>query len=100
MPRNLAAPAVYPPEPASAIGALVEELRLDPKLGSQLLYSTHLPGSEARFGELDPPLAEPIARALGRGGVPRLWQHQTDGIAAVRRGENVLITTPTASGKS
>mgnify|MGYP006171338027 CR=1 FL=1 len=47
-----------------------------------------------------PPLPEPIARALGRGGVPRLWKHQTEGIAAVRRGENVLVTTPTASGKS
>ncbi|MFL6197080.1 MAG: DEAD/DEAH box helicase [Thermoanaerobaculia bacterium] len=100
MPRNLAAPAVPPFLPASAISSLVEELRLDPKLGPQLLYSTHLPGSEARYGELDPPLPEPIARALGRGGVPRLWQHQTEGIAAVRRGENVLITTPTASGKS
>ncbi len=45
-------------------------------------------------------------RALGRslssspGQKPRLWSHQAEGIAAVRRGEDVLITTPTASGKS
>ncbi len=32
--------------------------------------------------------------------MPRLWRHQAEGIAAVRRGENVLVTTPTASGKS
>src|SRR5436309_10195581 len=98
MPRNALASAIFPP--GSTLGPLLEELRLDSRLGKQLRYATHLPGSEARYGELDPPLPEPIARALGRWGVPRLWQHQTEGIAAVRRGENVLVTTPTASGKS
>ncbi len=96
MPRNAVAPIDLPA--TSALGPLIEELRLDARLGKQLLYSTHLPGSEARYGEID--LPEPIGRALGRGGVPRLWTHQTEGIEAVRRGENVLVTTPTASGKS
>ncbi|HEX9942171.1 MAG TPA: DEAD/DEAH box helicase [Thermoanaerobaculia bacterium] len=98
MPRNAIASAV--PPPSSELGPLVEELRLDAKLGPQLLYAAHLPGSDVVYGELDPPLPEPIARALGKGGVPHLWSHQTAGIAAVRRGENVLVTTPTASGKS
>jgi DEAD/DEAH box helicase domain-containing protein len=97
MPRNaVSLPAV----PASTLAPFVDDLRADARLGGQLLYSTHLPGSEAVYGTLDPPLPEPIARALGCGGVPRLWSHQAEGIAAVRRGENVLITTPTASGKS
>jgi DEAD/DEAH box helicase domain-containing protein len=96
MPRNAAASVVIPS--GSALGSLIEELRLDARLGKQLLYGTHLPGSEARYGELE--LAAPVSQALGRGGVPRLWTHQTEGIAAVRRGENVLVTTPTASGKS
>ena len=97
MPRNAVSLSAVPP---STLAPFVDELRGDPRLGGQLLYATHLPGSEAVYGELDPPLPEPVARALGRGGVPRLWSHQAEGIAAVRRGENVLITTPTASGKS
>ncbi|HKV08048.1 MAG TPA: DEAD/DEAH box helicase [Thermoanaerobaculia bacterium] len=97
MPRNAATASVIPP---SSLTPFVEDLRADAKLGAQIVYATHLPGSEAVYGELDPPLPEPIARALGRGGVPQLWSHQAEGIAAVRRGENVLITTPTASGKS
>ncbi|HEV8577599.1 MAG TPA: DEAD/DEAH box helicase [Thermoanaerobaculia bacterium] len=97
MPRNTAAPAV---PLSSELASLIEDLRFDPRLGPQLLYEAYLPATEAVYGELDPPLPEPIARALGRGGVPRLWRHQTEGIAAVRRGENVLVTTPTASGKS
>ncbi|MFL6237249.1 MAG: DEAD/DEAH box helicase [Thermoanaerobaculia bacterium] len=98
MPRNPSASVVLPT--GSALSSLIEEIHQEARLGRQLRYAAHLPGSEARYGELDPPLPEPIARALGRGGVPRLWTHQTEGIAAVRRGENVLVTTPTASGKS
>jgi DEAD/DEAH box helicase domain-containing protein len=79
---------------------LLEELQADPKLGKQLVHTTHLPASPAVYRDLDPPLPEPLARALAGGGVPRLWSHQAEGIAAVRRGENVLVTTPTASGKS
>ncbi|HWM92779.1 MAG TPA: DEAD/DEAH box helicase [Thermoanaerobaculia bacterium] len=79
---------------------LIEQLRQDAKLGPQLVYSTHLPASPSVFAELDPPLPGPLVEALGRGGVPRLWKHQAEGIAAVRRGEDVLVTTPTASGKS
>lgn len=88
------------PPPPEALAVIIEEVRNDPKLGEQLVHTAYLPPSPSRYGELDPPLPEPVARALGRGGVPRLWSHQTEGIAAARRGENVLITTPTASGKS
>src|SRR6185295_12026835 len=97
MPRNAGAAILPAP---SDLGPLVDDLRADAKLGDQILYSTYLPGSEVAYGELEPPLPAPIARALGQGGVPRLWTHQAEGIAAVRRGENVLVTTPTASGKS
>ncbi len=95
MPRNPLAVASPPP-----LDSLVDELGRDAKLGPQIVHTAYLPGHTPSYGELDPPLPEPLARALGHGGVPRLWEHQTEGIAAVRRGENVLITTPTASGKS
>ncbi|HSF39678.1 MAG TPA: DEAD/DEAH box helicase [Thermoanaerobaculia bacterium] len=97
MPRNAATASAVSP---SSLTPFVDDLRADAKLGAQIVYATHLPGHEAVYGELDPPLPEPVSRALGRGGVPRLWSHQAEGIAAVRRGQNVLITTPTASGKS
>ncbi|HBL25496.1 MAG TPA: DEAD/DEAH box helicase [Acidobacteria bacterium] len=94
MPRNppVAAPPSFPD--------LIDEIRRDAKLGPQLTYAAYLPGSDPVYADLDPPLPEPLAQAVARGGVPRLWSHQAEGIAAVRRGENVLITTPTASGKS
>jgi DEAD/DEAH box helicase domain-containing protein len=94
MPRNAAAAV------PSGLTDLIDELRGDPKIGPQLTYAAYLPGSEPSYAELDPALPEPLTRAISRGGVSRLWSHQAEGVAAVRRGENVLITTPTASGKS
>ncbi len=92
MSRNIAA--------AETLGGLVEELREDARLGAQIVHAAYLPPQAASFGELDPPLPEALGAALARGGVARLWSHQAAGIAAVRRRRDVLITTPTASGKS
>ncbi|MEP7013472.1 MAG: DEAD/DEAH box helicase [Acidobacteriota bacterium] len=81
-------------------GALVADLEADPRLGARIVHAAELPAVPARYGNLDPPLAAPLSAALARGGVSRLWSHQAEAIAAVRRGEHVLVTTPTASGKS
>jgi DEAD/DEAH box helicase domain-containing protein len=82
------------------VTALVEELRTDARLAAEVVHSAYLPPAESRWGELDPPLPGALTRALAAAGAPRLWSHQAEGIAAVRRGEDLLITTPTASGKS
>ncbi len=79
---------------------IVEDLRRDARVGPQLVEALYLPPNEARYGELAPPLAPPLAAALRRAGVERLWSHQAAGLAAVRGGRDVLVTTPTASGKS
>jgi DEAD/DEAH box helicase domain-containing protein len=93
MPRNSIAAV-------SSLTDLIDELRGDAKTGKQLVHAAYLPGSEARWGDLDPPLPAPLKGATERHGIDRLWSHQAEGIAAARRGEDVLITTPTASGKS
>jgi len=96
MSRNAVPEATVDPTPLAVVLAAAGE----GKLGRQLVHSAYLPAVPVRYGELDPPLAEPVARALAAGGVTRLFGHQAAGIAAVRRGESVLLTTPTASGKS
>jgi len=88
---------------AASLAGLVDDLRRDGRLGQQIVHAAYLPAQAARHRELDqldPPLPEALAQALRRGGVPRLWSHQAEGLAAVGRRQDVLITTPTASGKS
>jgi DEAD/DEAH box helicase domain-containing protein len=79
---------------------VVERLRTDSRLGHQLRHALYLPAAAERVGSLDPPPPDSLLSALAGQGVDRLWSHQIDGIAAVRGGNDVLLTTPTASGKS
>ncbi|HEV8631324.1 MAG TPA: DEAD/DEAH box helicase [Thermoanaerobaculia bacterium] len=88
---------MQPPE-ASSPAAVVEALRRHPRLAPQLAHVLRLPSQPAAFGDLELPPA--LAAALAAAGAPRLWSHQATGLAALRRGEHVLVTTPTASGKS
>ncbi|MGD2115305.1 MAG: DEAD/DEAH box helicase, partial [Acidobacteriota bacterium] len=83
-----------------SIPDLVQTLRDHEKLGPELVYSDTLPGRKPRHAELADPLPPALREALAAGGVERLFSHQAEGIDAVLRGENVLVTTPTASGKS
>ncbi|MCB1035949.1 MAG: DEAD/DEAH box helicase [Acidobacteria bacterium] len=69
-------------------------------LSAEVVHHEFLEAREERFGELEPPLPEPLLAALRAAGIARLWSHQTAGIEAARRGQDVLVTTPTASGKS
>lgn len=88
---------------AASVPGLVERLREDERLGPEVVYAAALPAEPARTVELDAlaePLPEAVVAALREGGVPRLFSHQAEGLDAVRRGEDVLVTTPTASGKS
>lgn len=84
----------------SEIRALVDRLRADSTLGPQIVHSVYFPRAESVTGELAPPLPSALQGALKATGVGSLWQHQVSGIEAVRAGRNVLLTTPTASGKS
>ncbi|MBZ0113395.1 MAG: DEAD/DEAH box helicase, partial [Thermoanaerobaculia bacterium] len=84
----------------SPMTARVEALKAQPRLGSRIQHHVYLAGQEARTAPLSPPLPASVEGALEALGVSPLWDHQTAGLRAVREGANVLVTTPTASGKS
>ena len=82
------------------VTTVVDELRTDVRVGHQIVETLYLPPVDERFGEPDAPLPAALRAALEAQGVRRLWSHQARGLDALARGEDVLITTPTASGKS
>jgi len=59
-----------------------------------------LPARPARYAPVEPPLAEPVARALAAHGIRALFTHQAAATELARRGKNIVVVTSTASGKS
>ncbi|MDA8106936.1 MAG: DEAD/DEAH box helicase, partial [Nitrospiraceae bacterium] len=52
----------------------------------------------ARYGDLD--VVEKMRDALARKGITQYYSHQAETVSLVRQGKNVVLMTPTASGKS
>ena len=81
------------PEPTLAV-------RLERKYASRITGQRSLPASAGRYAPLPADLPEGLVRALAARGIDRLYSHQAEAWQAARAGENLLIATPTASGKS
>ncbi|MCZ6507603.1 MAG: DEAD/DEAH box helicase, partial [Acidobacteria bacterium] len=85
---------------AHSVAEVVDRLGRDKSLGGQLVASLVLPGQGERLGVPEPDLDPAVVAALAAGGVRSLWSHQARALTAARAGRDVLVTTPTASGKS
>ena len=57
------------------------------------------PAREPRYAPI-PEMSPAVRARLDRAGVTRVYAHQAEALSALGRGENVLLTTPTGSGKS
>src|SRR5918996_5229262 len=68
--------------------------------GEEIAYSGVEPARKARTEPLPDDLDPSLASALVANGVSALYRHQVEAWEAAQRGENVVVTTGTASGKS
>ncbi len=78
----------------------LEQVRAHPEYGGQIEHLEIIPPRAAEYGELERPLAAPLAAALAQAGVRRLYRHQAEAVNAVRAGADVMVATGTASGKT
>ncbi len=74
--------------------------RLMTKYAGRITGHQLLRGREGRYAALPESLPEPLRRALQARGVDQLYSHQAQAWSAVQHGEDVVVVTPTASGKS
>jgi len=65
----------------------------------QISHIEHIPELRARFENLDKPLRKRLERWLSNNNI-KLWRHQADAINSIRKGNNTVVVTSTASGKS
>jgi len=82
------------------VAEYVTALKSSPRFGPQVVHHELLPGVEARFAATEKPWPPEIAAALVGRDLDRLYTHQAEAIDLIRQGENVIVSTPTASGKS
>jgi len=81
------------------VADLIASLQKDPWQSKRIAHVRVIPAQEASYGSPSRPLPPPLERYLDRKGI-RLYTHQAEALEAIRAGEHIIITTPTASGKT
>jgi DEAD/DEAH box helicase domain-containing protein len=71
-----------------------------PGYRQQIVHIERIPSQEARFTRLDSPLHPGLQKCLQSLGISGLYSHQVDALKAILAGKNVMIATPSASGKT
>ena len=84
----------------AGVEAVLERLLEEPSLGMGVLHHAVLPARDAAFAPIPDWVDERLRRALAARGIEQLYVHQVQAIEAIRAGRDVVVVTPTASGKS
>ena len=79
---------------------VLEAMTGDKDYRDQLVHTAVIPGRQARYGELAAELSPRVREILSRLGIARLYSHQVEAIDAALSGENTMVVTSTASGKT
>ncbi len=84
----------------SGMDTLLEKIKAHTAYKEQIVHIEDLTAQTPRYGELSYPLHRSLAQSLSLRGIDNLYTHQVESIEAVRSDKNIVVVTPTASGKS
>ena len=87
----------YAPAPVIKV---LDHLLEEPSLARGVVHHEVRPALDAVYGEWPAWLDPRIRAGLARRGIERPYIHQAEAIEAVHAGEDIVVVTPTASGKS
>jgi DEAD/DEAH box helicase domain-containing protein len=87
----------YRPAPTRAV---LETVLSEPSLARGVVHHEVVPARDAVHAEWPAWLDPRIRDGLARRGIARPYVHQADAIEAVHAGQDVVVVTPTASGKT
>jgi DEAD/DEAH box helicase domain-containing protein len=86
-------------EPAG-VERVLAQILAEPSLSSGVVHRATIAARPADFVPMPDWLDPRIVAGLGSRGITSLYRHQAEAVEAVRAGEDVVVVTPTASGKS
>lgn len=82
------------------VTAIIQELEKDFTIRPYLTALEHVPAQEARLDDFPDWLNDNLVENLKKEGIKKLYSHQAEALQAINNGQNVVVVTPTASGKT
>jgi len=86
--------------PQAQLRELVRKWEEGRGIGKHLTTIEHIPEREAEYGPFPEALDPRLKAMLEDRGIDRLYSHQSEAVERVMEGDNTVVVTPTASGKS
>ncbi len=83
-----------------ALEALLASWRANPEIADNIVAWHATPPKPAEFAPIPADLHPAVAAGLRAAGIHQLYTHQAEALRYARRGENVVVVTSTASGKT
>src|SRR4029453_11416070 len=80
--------------------AVLASLLDEPSIARGVVHHRHLPAKHAEYGAWPAWPSPGLRPGLNARGIERLYTHQADAVEAVHAGEDIVVVTPTASGKT
>ena len=84
----------------SAVEKVIDELSNDKVIASSIATWKRIPAREGAYEALPPELSEQLSSILIKRGITRLYTHQAEAYRTGRTGADMVVVTPTASGKT
>ena len=78
----------------------IHELTQDPQYEGQVAHVRALEPREAKYADVQKPIPDCLWSLLNRQNIHRLYSHQASALDEIAAGEDVVIVTSTASGKT
>ena len=79
---------------------VLEKLKTAPDFASNIAHWHTIPPGEGKYVDFPGEIHKNLVSALSKRGIRRLFVHQMEAFSIVNEGQDVVIVTPTASGKS
>jgi len=98
--RNSLAVRAATSDSLATVEEIVASLGERDRSGEVLTAVRQIPAREAQFAPMPPWVRKELAAAYAAKGIAQLYTHQAASAEAVRGGRNVVVVTPTASGKT
>jgi DEAD/DEAH box helicase domain-containing protein len=85
---------------ANLLDEILDELESDKAFQACVTHHERIPARPGTFADLPAELDVRLRRSLEAKGITRLYSHQAECYRLAREGKNLVVVTPTASGKT